>query len=77
MAANDFALQGNPQPRPNFAYEHCVRRTSPEQYSNLDLSTWRIASNGAEPIRKETLERFVEAFKPFGFRACAFIQLTD
>jgi len=57
---------------PNFAYEHCVRRTSPEQYSNLDLSTWRIASNGAEPIRKETLERFVEAFKPFGFRACAF-----
>ena len=57
---------------PNFAYEHCVRRTTPEQYSNLDLSSWRTASNGAEPIRKETLERFVAAFEPFGFSASAF-----
>ena len=57
---------------PNFAYEHCIRKITPEQSSSLDLSSWRTASNGAEPIRKETLERFVEAFAPFGFRSRAF-----
>ena len=57
---------------PNFAYEHCIRKITPEQSSSLDLSNWRTASNGAEPIRKETLERFVQAFEPFGFRWSAF-----
>ena len=57
---------------PNFAYEHCVSKTTREQYSNLDLSSWCTASNGAEPVRKETLERFVETFKAFGFRWSAF-----
>lgn len=57
---------------PNFAYEHCVRRTNPEQYAELDLSSWRTASNGAEPVRKETLERFVETFQPYGFQWSAF-----
>lgn len=57
---------------PNFAYDHCVRRITPDQCANLDLSHWQTASNGAEPIRKTTLEQFVTAFEPFGFRWSAF-----
>jgi amino acid adenylation domain-containing protein/non-ribosomal peptide synthase protein (TIGR01720 family) len=53
---------------PNFAYDLCVRRTSEEQRADLDLSSWRVAYNGAEPVRKETLERFAETFAPCGFR---------
>src|SRR3984957_372238 len=40
---------------PNFAYDLCVRKVTPEQRSTLDLSTWRVAFNGAEPVRAETL----------------------
>ncbi len=54
---------------PNFAYELCVNKTNPEQRENLDLSRWYSAYNGSEPIRRETLERFVQAFKHCGFRA--------
>jgi acyl-CoA synthetase (AMP-forming)/AMP-acid ligase II/acyl carrier protein len=57
---------------PNFAYEYCVRRTSAEQRSALDLSRWRLAFCGAEPIRAETLEHFASAFAPTGFRMEAF-----
>ncbi|EGJ32724.1 MULTISPECIES: fatty acyl-AMP ligase [Moorena] len=53
---------------PNFAYEHCLRRTTAEQRANLDLSSWRTASNGAEPVRQETVENFIATFEPFGFR---------
>lgn len=57
---------------PNFAYELCVNKITPEQRATLDLSSWRVAFNGAEPIRHTTLERFVEAFAPCGFRREAF-----
>jgi len=57
---------------PNFAYEYCVRRTTPEERSHLDLSHWRLAFCGAEPIRAETLAHFAEAFRPAGFRSQAF-----
>jgi len=57
---------------PNFAYDHCVRSITEEQKKGLDLSSWRIAYNGAEPIRKETLDRFVAAFACCGFRIQAF-----
>ena len=57
---------------PNFAYDFCVRRISGEQKAGLDLSSWRIAFNGAEPVRAATLTRFAEAFAPTGFRASAF-----
>ena len=57
---------------PNFAYELCVRRVTDEQKAALDLSSWRIAFNGAEPVRAATLARFAEAFAPSGFRASAF-----
>ena len=58
---------------PNFAYELCVEKTTPGERALLDLSCWRVAFNGAEPIRPETLDRFAEAFAPAGFRREAFL----
>jgi acyl-CoA synthetase (AMP-forming)/AMP-acid ligase II len=57
---------------PNFAYDLCVRKTTPEQRAELDLSTWDLAFDGAEPIRSDTLDRFAAAFAPSGFRREAF-----
>ncbi len=57
---------------PNFAYELCVRKTTPEQRAALDLSSWTLAFNGAEPVRAETIDAFCEAFAVSGFRREAF-----
>ncbi len=57
---------------PNFAYEHCLNKIRPDQRSELDLSCWRVAYNGAEPIREETLSRFAASFAECGFRLAAF-----
>jgi acyl-CoA synthetase (AMP-forming)/AMP-acid ligase II len=57
---------------PNFAYDLCVRRTTPDQRQGLDLRSWCIAYNGAEPVRAETLRRFHVAFRRAGFRWQAF-----
>ncbi|BCL80842.1 hypothetical protein ccbrp13_33070 [Ktedonobacteria bacterium brp13] len=53
---------------PNFAYELCVRRVTAEDLARLDLSSWKVAGNGAEPVRVETIERFVEVFASCGLR---------
>lgn len=57
---------------PNFAYDLCVRSVSDAQLDALDLCSWRVAYNGAEPIRSESLERFAARFAPSGFRRSAF-----
>ncbi|HEY0736083.1 MAG TPA: amino acid adenylation domain-containing protein, partial [Herpetosiphonaceae bacterium] len=57
---------------PNFAYDLCVGKISPEQRAELDLSSWELAFCGAEPIRAGTLDRFTAAFAPHGFRRTAF-----
>jgi acyl-CoA synthetase (AMP-forming)/AMP-acid ligase II len=57
---------------PNFAYDLCVKKVSDEQHALLDLSTWRIAYNGAEPIRANTLEAFHTRFRDVGFRWKSF-----
>jgi acyl-CoA synthetase (AMP-forming)/AMP-acid ligase II len=57
---------------PNFAYDLCVRKVTPEQRERLDLSSWKIAFNGAEPIHPETMERFCAMFEPCGFNPKAF-----
>jgi acyl-CoA synthetase (AMP-forming)/AMP-acid ligase II len=57
---------------PNFAYELCVRKITPEQCEGLDLSSWKVAYNGAEPVRAETMKRFAESFSSSGFRASSF-----
>jgi len=58
---------------PTFAYELCVRRVKPSQIEALDLSSWRVAGCGAEPIRPETLDAFADRFAPAGFRASSFL----
>ncbi len=57
---------------PNFAYDLCVRKIKPEQRLSLDLSSWEVAFNGAEPVRAETLEKFSNYFAPCGFRPEVF-----
>ena len=58
---------------PNFAYELCMRKIRPEDRSGLDLSSWRVAFNGAEPVRLETVNRFAAQFADCGFRREAFV----
>jgi 1-acyl-sn-glycerol-3-phosphate acyltransferase len=58
---------------PNFAYELCVRRIDDSALGGLDLSSWRIAVNGAEPVSPETLRRFAERFAKYGFRREALL----
>jgi acyl-CoA synthetase (AMP-forming)/AMP-acid ligase II len=53
---------------PNFAYQLCTDRAKPQDVAELDLSSWLVAANGAEPIRAETLSAFAAAFAPCGFR---------
>lgn len=57
---------------PNFAYELCTRKITAEQKATLDLSSWDLAFNGAEPIHWQTMERFAKAFAECGFRQEAF-----
>ena len=54
---------------PNFGYELCVRRIAERDLDGLDLSHWRLAFNGAEPVSAETIRRFSERFARYGFRA--------
>jgi acyl-CoA synthetase (AMP-forming)/AMP-acid ligase II/7-keto-8-aminopelargonate synthetase-like enzyme len=57
---------------PNFAYDLCARKITEEERRNLDLSSWKVAFNGAEPIRAATIDRFAETFAACGFRREAF-----
>ncbi len=63
---------------PNFAYDFCVKKISNQlstqqiQDLDLDLSCWELAFNGAEPINYQTLENFITAFEPYGFRRETF-----
>lgn len=57
---------------PNFAYDLVTDRVSPGEATDFDLSRWRVAVNGAEPVRRRTLRRFADAFAATGFRETAF-----
>jgi amino acid adenylation domain-containing protein/thioester reductase-like protein len=57
---------------PNFAFDLCVDKISPEQIETLDLSSLSLVFCGAEPIRSETLERFARTFARCGFRKSSF-----
>ena len=54
---------------PNFAYALCAERISMREREELDLRSWKFAYNGAEPVRKKTLDDFAATFAPCGFRA--------
>ena len=53
---------------PNFAYELCLKRIADGQLEGLDLSSWRIAFNGAEPVNADTMVRFAARFARWGLR---------
>ncbi len=52
---------------PNFAYKRCIDKIKEEELQDLDLRQWRVAFNGAEPVRIETLIKFADKFAPCGF----------
>jgi len=54
---------------PNFAYELCLNRIDDDDLNGLDLSSWRIAMNGAEAVSPDTIRSFSKRFAPYGFRA--------
>jgi amino acid adenylation domain-containing protein len=58
---------------PNFAYDFCCNRITADQKANLDLSSWRVAFSGAEPVRAQSLKRFAAEFLDSGFRSSAFV----
>jgi 1-acyl-sn-glycerol-3-phosphate acyltransferase len=53
---------------PNFAYELCLNKVNDSDIDGLDLSSWRMAFNGAEPVSPKTVRRFVEHFSQYGFQ---------
>ncbi len=57
---------------PNFAYDLCVQKITPDQMAGLDLSSWELAFNGAEPVRADTMDAFAAKFASVGFRKEAF-----
>lgn len=58
--------RGTSSAAPNFAYDLCVRRIPEQDRAGWDLSSWRVAVNGAEPVRAATIARFQAAFAPSG-----------
>jgi acyl carrier protein len=62
------ARGGTVSPAPNFAFELCVRRIEAHEVEGLDLSRWRLAFNGSEPVSPETIDRFTRRFRAYGFR---------
>lgn len=62
-------FHGTLSPAPNFGYELCLQRLADDDLEGLDLSSWRVAFNGAEAVSPDTVAQFVERFARFGFRA--------
>lgn len=56
---------------PNFAYDLIARRVTPTQLAGVDLTAWEVALNGAEPIRRRTVERITKTLAPAGFSPSA------
>jgi 1-acyl-sn-glycerol-3-phosphate acyltransferase len=65
--------RGTLSPAPNFAYEMCVQKIDDAEVEGLDLSSWRAALNGAEPVSPQVMGRFVERFSRYGFRREAMV----
>jgi len=53
---------------PNFGFDLCVSRYRAEQMADVDLSSWKVAAIGAEPVHSETIKRFIDTFAAHGFR---------
>jgi len=57
---------------PNFAYDLCIKRIATKEIEGLDLSSWRLALNGAEAVNPNTVERFIQKFSKYGFRDTSY-----
>ena len=57
---------------PNFAYDLCVERVKDEAVAQLDLSGWKLAFNGSEPVKADTMKRFAAKFGSAGFHSESF-----
>ncbi len=53
---------------PNFCFDQCSEKVTPQERANLDLSSWKLAYNSAEPVRAQTQDRFYETFAQCGFK---------
>lgn len=69
ISKNRVTISGGP----NFAYQWCVDKIRDSELDGIDLSSWTVAFNGAEPVRASTLEAFTKRFAPYGFRSEAFL----
>ena len=65
--------RGTLSPAPNFSYELCARKIQDKQIKGVDLSAWRVAINGGEPVLPDTLTRFAERFAQYGFRPESYV----
>jgi len=65
--------QGYASGGPNFAYQLCVEHIRDEEMQACDLSSWKVAYNGAEPVRASTLAQFSKKFKTYGFNNGSFV----
>jgi 1-acyl-sn-glycerol-3-phosphate acyltransferase len=65
------AHRGTLSAAPNFAFDLCAAKIRDDEITGLDLGSWRLALNGAEPVSAETIERFTRRFEPYGFRRAA------
>lgn len=54
---------------PNFAYDLCIKKIDTTKLEGLDLSTWRLAINGAETVQPKTIREFTTKFSAYGFKA--------
>lgn len=63
--------RGTMSAAPNFAYELCLKRITKEELHGIDLSSWRVAMNGAEPVMPSTLSQFEEHFSQYGLSSTA------
>lgn len=57
---------------PNFAYSLCAKKIKDRDLEGIDLSTWRVAFCGAEPVNPSTITDFLGRFEPYGFQATTF-----
>ena len=58
---------------PNFAYQYCAEKISEADLDGLNLQSWKVAGNGAEMIRLNTIDKFAKRFEPYGFERKAFL----
>ena len=65
--------RGSLSASPNFGFEFCLLRLEDEAIAGLDLSSWRLAFNGAEPVSADSINGFIHRFQEFGFKAEAMM----